>query len=242
MHCGDTTCAAAFGSHPDLSPASPTLPNASSRCACPPLPATGSAPSPAVSRTPTTRCRPTPAPSNGFACDWKTETGVRLADRLPTHPAPIRTTLRIPCACPPLPPRYRSWSPAPDQTRDSALGHAHQFRQIGRAEVPGALDAPSVRQHQRETSQRPPFFDGHRHQRKLLLSTHAPPVIQCRHRHTVLGAILAPRHPALGESFGDVPNLFFASHSAIFNGVARAVKMGCSDAYARNHPSAIGKA
>src|SRR5580704_4485458 len=98
------------------------------------------------------RCRPIPAPSNVCECDWKTETDARSADRLPTHPAPIRTTLRNPCACPPLPPQYRSWSPVPDQTRDSALSHADQFLQIGRDEIPRTLDAPAVGQHQCETS------------------------------------------------------------------------------------------
>jgi hypothetical protein len=49
----------------------------------------------------------------------------------------------------------------------------------------------------------------------------------------VLGAILAPRHPAFGKTSDDVPHFLLASHSAIFGTIARAIKMGSSDAYAR---------
>jgi hypothetical protein len=114
-------------------------------------------PSPAVSRTPITRCRPIPAPSNACACDWKTETDARSADRLPTHPAPIPRTLRNPCACPPLPPQYRFWaSPRPNTLL--SFSHADQFLQIGHDEIQGTLDAPAVGQHQPETSLRSRFL------------------------------------------------------------------------------------
>ena len=47
----------------------------------------------------------------------------------------------------------------------------------------------------------------------------------------MLGAILAPRHPAFGKSLDDAADLFLASHPAIFGGIARPIKMGSSDAY-----------
>jgi hypothetical protein len=232
MRSCDTTCAAAFASHPDRLPASPTLRFAWSRCACLPLPASGIGPSPAVSRTPIARCRPIPTPSNVCACDWKTETDARSADRLPTHPAPIRTTLRNPCACSPLPPQYRSWSPVPDQTRDSALSHADQFLQIGRDEIPGTLDAPAVGQHQCEAAAclRLCLYRN-LDQLRTALSFNSPPVIQSRDPDVVLGAILAPPHPAFGKTRDDVPHFLLASHSAIFGCIALAIKMGSSDAY-----------
>src|SRR5689334_6613095 len=148
-HFGDTSCAGVFASHPDRSPASPTLPPASSRCACLPLPASESGPSPAASRTPTIRCRPTPVLSDACACDSKTETGARSADLLSTDPAPVRTALRNPCACPPLPQRHRSSSPAPGPNT-LALQGANQPLQIRLGETPRALDAPAIGQHQRE--------------------------------------------------------------------------------------------
>jgi hypothetical protein len=75
------------------------------------------------------------------------------------------------------------------------------------------------------------LFDGNWNQCRLLFSMRATPVVQSGHRHTVLGAILAPCHATLCKSFSDLQNLFLASHLVIFSGTSDVNKMGSSDAY-----------
>ncbi|MBZ5634198.1 MAG: hypothetical protein LAO55_13845, partial [Acidobacteriia bacterium] len=56
------------------------------------------------------------------------------------------------------------------------------------------------------------------YQRRLLSPMRTPPVVQRGHPDTVLGAILAPPHPALRKSLNEALNLFLAPHPAIFGG------------------------
>ena len=57
-------------------------------------------------------------------------------------------------------------------------------------------------------------------------------LIQRRDPDVVLVAIRPPRHPTFGKTSDDIPNFLLASHSVIFGGITRAIKMGSPDAYA----------
>ena len=171
-------------------------------------------------RTPIIRYHPTPGPSNACACDWKTGTDARSADPGRVDRAPTRTIPRSPCACPPLRPQHRSWSPAPAQTPTQPSATRISFSRSASLN----LHELSIRRPFANTSAKPLasgcFFDRDLHQPRLALPLRPPPVIQtCVIADVVLGAILAPRHPALRKSLDDAPNLFLAPHPAIFGGI-----------------------
>jgi hypothetical protein len=62
-------------------------------------------------------------------------------------------------------------------------------------------------------------------------SFNSAPVIQSRDPDVLPGAILPPRHPALSKTTNHAADFLLASHPAIFGSIARAIKMGSSDAY-----------
>jgi hypothetical protein len=65
----------------------------------------------------------------------------------------------------------------------------------------------------------------------MALLFNSAPVIQSRDPDVLAGAILPPRHPALGKATNNAADFLLASHPAIFGSIARAIKVGSSDAY-----------
>src|SRR5713101_3680635 len=100
-------------------------------------------------------------------------------------------------------------SPSPNTL---CLSRANQPQQIGFRKPPRAFDAPPIRQ--RERKSRPSLLRLNRHFDQFYLPFQ-PPVVERADRNPVLGAVLAPRHPAGRVAFDD-PSLFFpAGHAAI---------------------------